>query len=47
MKRHMSSIHENRKAFKCEICDYSCFLKGNMKRHMVTIHEEKKAFKCK
>ena len=42
----MASIHEKKKSFKCEICDYSCSPKGHMKEHVAAIHERKKQFKC-
>ena len=46
LKKHVVSVHEEKKPFKCEICDYSCSLKNNMKRHVESVHEGKKAFKC-
>ena len=42
---HVNSAQENKKTFKCEKCDYSCSLKGNLKIHAV-IHETNKPFKC-
>ena len=35
-----------KKPFKCETCDYRCFLKHNMKSHIMSVHEEKKPFGC-
>ena len=47
MKRHIDLVHENKKKpFKCEICDYSCTLKGNMKIHIESVHYGKKPFIC-
>ena len=37
---------QGKKAFKCNICDYSCFAKSTMNRHMESVHEGKKTFKC-
>ena len=39
-------VHEKKKPFKCDICDYSCSQKGNMKKHAESVHERKKSFKC-
>ena len=39
-------IHEGKKPFRCDICDYSCSQKSNMKTHVASVHEEKKPFKC-
>ena len=41
-----SAIHEGKKPFKCDICDYRCSRKGNMKTHVALVHEGKKPFKC-
>ena len=32
--------------FKCNICDYSCYVKGAMNRHIRFVHEGKRPFKC-
>ena len=42
LKKHVASVHEGIKPFKCKFCDYTN-LKSNMNRH---IHEENKAFQC-
>ena len=39
-------IHEGKKPFRCDICDYSCSQKGNMKTHVASVHVVKKPFKC-
>ena len=46
MTRHVGSVHEGKKPFKCEICDFRCSLKGTMKSHVESVHEGKKPFKC-
>ena len=46
MKRHVTSVHENKKQFKCEMCDYYFSQKGDLKRHVTAVHENKKQFKC-
>ena len=42
-----ASVHEGKKPFKCESCDYSCSLKGHLNQHVASVHEGKKPFKCK
>ena len=41
-----TSVHEKKKPFKCDICDYNFFEKGNLKRHTDSVHEGKKPYKC-
>ena len=40
------SQHAASKLFKCEICENSYSLKGNLKKHIEAVHENKKSFKC-
>ena len=44
MKIHVASVHEGKKQFKCDICDYSCSRKGDMKTHVASVHEGKNRF---
>ena len=44
MNRHVSSVHEGKKPFKCDICDYTCSLKQQMKTHVVKKHKFKLQF---
>ena len=46
MDRHIASVHEGKKPFKCDISDYSCFQKSSMSEHVTSVHEGKKSFKC-
>ena len=41
-----TSVHEKKKPFKCDICDYNFSGKGNLKRHTDSVHEGKKPYKC-
>ena len=43
---HVVSVHEGKKPFRCNICDYSCSQKSNMKSHVTYVHEGQKPFKC-
>ena len=45
MNRHVISIHEGKKPFKCDICDYTGFLKRKNKNSDI-FHVERKPFKC-
>ena len=46
LKRQIGSLHEGRKSFKCDICDYSSLHKQNLKKHIESVHEKTKPFKC-
>ena len=45
-KMHIASVHEGKKPFKCQICDYSCTQKTDMTHHVSFVHEKKEPFKC-
>ena len=46
MKKHIASVHEGLRPFKCSKCD-SCFKDGsNLKRHFMSAHEGKKPHLC-
>ena len=47
MKRHVVAVHEEKKSFKCIICEKGFAQKGKLKIHVATVHEEKKPLKCK
>ena len=46
MNKHVASVHERKKPFKCEICDYSCAQKRSLNIHVAAVHEGNKPFKC-
>ena len=46
LKMHKLSVHDGKKPFKCEVCDYSCSQKGHLNRHIASVHEGMKPFKC-
>ena len=46
MNMHVASVHEGKKPFMCDICDYNCSRMGNLNKHVVSVHEGKKLFKC-
>ena len=42
MTQHVLSVHEEKKTFNCEICDYNCSENGSLNKHFIPAHEEKK-----
>ena len=44
--RHIASVHEGNKSFKCKICGYSCSQKSHINQNVVSVHEKNKALKC-
>ena len=46
MKRHIDSVHEGIKPFKCIVCDFATAGKGNLKQHINSAHKEIKPFIC-
>ena len=46
MNRHLVLVHEKKKPFKCDICNYSCFQKCEIEKHQELVHEKKKPLRC-
>ena len=46
VKRHISSVHEEKPQFRCEICGKCLTQKSSLSQHISTNHEGKKLFKC-
>ena len=44
MNKHIAVVHEGRKPFKCDICDYSCSQKCDTHKHIEAVHEGRKPF---
>ena len=42
MKTHIALDHEEKKALKCDVCDYFCSRKQQMKQHVANKHRGKK-----
>ena len=42
LTKHVESVHEGRKPFKCSNCDGSFTEKGSLNRHIKSIHEQKR-----
>ena len=45
-KKNIDPVHEQKKPFNCEICDYSCTQKDEMTQHVSSVHKKKKPFQC-
>ena len=46
MNKHIQTIHEGSKDFKCDSCGKSFYSEGYLKKHIHTMHEGSKDFKC-
>ena len=45
LKQHVQTVHEGVKpAFKCQVCDYTCYRKAQLERHM--FEHDGDPFKC-
>ena len=39
MRKHVESVHEGLKQYKCQQCDKAFGDDGNLKRHIKSVHE--------
>ena len=39
-------MHDNKKPFKCDLCNYSIFQHANLRRHIECVHENLKQHQC-
>ena len=46
MFRHVASVHEKKKPFKCDFSDYSCTQNRFLSKYVLSVHEKKKPFQC-
>ena len=44
LNRHIKSVHDGKKSFKCSACNFETAKKITLKKHMESVHED---FKCK
>ena len=47
MNRHITLVHEEKKPFKCSVCEYKYSESSNINRQIASVHERKKPFNCK
>jgi hypothetical protein len=36
---HIERVHENKKRFKCNLCDYSALTHEEVRRHIECVHQ--------
>ena len=46
LKKHIHTVHEGYKDYKCESCSKSFSHSQSLKTHIYTIHEGHKDYKC-
>ena len=46
MKKHIHTVHEGHKDYKCVSCGKSYSVAGSLKKHIHTVHEGHKDYKC-
>ena len=46
MMRHVSTVHEKIKNYRCDKCNRSFAENGNLKAHIITVHDKEKRFGC-
>ena len=46
MKKHIHTVHERHKDYKCESCGKTFSMAETLKRHIYSIHEGNKDYKC-
>jgi len=45
-KRHIESVHEGKRPYKCEHCELRFEEKSKMKNHVMVVHDKQKSFNC-
>ena len=46
IKRHVLTVHEEKKLFQCPICGLGLSAKNSLDRHVARIHKGEKGLKC-
>jgi uncharacterized Zn-finger protein len=46
LKNHIQMVHENKKPYKCNLCEYSSFFHNDLRRHIECVHEKIKQHQC-
>ena len=44
LNRHIESVHEGKKSFKCNVCDTAFSEKSNLNGHIESVHDRKSFF---
>ena len=45
-KRHIESVHEGKRPYKCDHCELRFEEKSKMKNHVSVVHDKQKSFNC-
>lgn len=45
-ERHIMTVHEEQKPFRCSVCEMSFGRKGVLKKHVQMVHENSRKFEC-
>ena len=46
LNRHIESVHEGKKSFKCNVYDTAFSEKSTLNGHIESVHDRKKPFQC-
>ena len=46
LNRHVKSVHDKKRDYACENCDYKAAQNSNLKEHVKAVHEKIKNFAC-
>ena len=46
LKKHINSVHNGKKPYKCTICEHNCSTNTQLNVHISAVHEGNKPHKC-
>ena len=46
IKKHIKSIHERQRNYKCDYCGKYLNESGSLKNHIKTVHDGQRSYKC-
>lgn len=46
LERHIMTVHEEQRPFRCNVCEMSFGRKGILKKHIQMVHEHSRKFEC-
>ena len=46
IKKHVTTVYEEKKSFKCDICEFTCNYKSSLRRHVASKHKQKLPYSC-
>ena len=42
LNKHIMSVHDRNKPFKCKLCKYAAFCKSDLKKNEISVHKKTK-----